>query len=263
MYIVTTCLRPTEEIMHKASDHASLHDVPFIARRKHSIETLMNRYGAAVLVFDKRRVEYTPFGSEEPFFFHPSSSVFRVKQLLRDGGDPLVDAADLTGGDRVLDCTLGLGSDSIVMSHAVGPDGRVVGLESEFITAMLVKEGMAVWEEKEPALNEAMRQIEVVWTDALDYLKECADDSFDVVYFDPMFEKTISESVHLNPLRTLANEAQLTDELLMEATRVARKRIVLKAHYESKVFESYGFKRLLRKSSKFHYGYIDQETRLD
>ncbi|OGX80685.1 hypothetical protein A6395_00675 [Exiguobacterium sp. SH31] len=263
MYIVTTCLRPTEAIIHKANEHSLLHDVPFVSRRKHSIETLMSRHGAAVLVFDKRRVEYTPLGGKEPFFFHPSSSVFRVKQLLRDGNDPLIDAADLQLGDRVLDCTLGLGSDSIVMSHAVGPSGRVVGLESEFITATLVKEGMSVWEEKENALNEAMRRIEVVWTDALTYLKNCADDEFEVVYFDPMFEKTISESVHLNPLRALANEAQLSDELISEAKRVAKNRIVLKAHYESPAFEKYGFKRLSRKTSKFHYGYIEKETRSD
>lgn len=261
MYIVTTCLRPTEETIQKANEHSSLHDVRYVSRRKHSIETLIDRYDADVLVFDKRRVEYTPLGAKEPFFFHPSSSVFRVKQLLRAGTDPLVDAADIQLGDRVLDCTLGLGSDSIVMSHAVGPCGRIVGLESEFITATLVKEGMSVWLEKENAINEAMRRIEVVWTEALTYLKACDDDAFEVVYFDPMFEKTISESVHLNPLRILANESQLSNELISEATRVAKRRIVLKAHFESKAFEKYGFKRLSRKSSKFHYGYIDQETR--
>lgn len=263
MYIVTTCLRPTEEIILKANEHASQHDILFVSRRKHSIETLMSRYGAPVLIFDKRRVEYMPLGSKEPFFFHPSSSVFRVKQLSRDGNDPLIDTADLHLGDSVLDCTLGLGSDSIVMSHAVGKHGRIVGLESEFITAMLVKEGLSVWEEKDGAINEAMQRIEVVWSDALTYLKECRDNAFDIVYFDPMFEKTISESVHLNPLRKLANEAQLSDELIVEATRVANKRVVLKAHFESKAFETYGFKRISRKSSKFHYGYIDQETRLD
>ncbi|WP_214791374.1 MULTISPECIES: class I SAM-dependent methyltransferase [unclassified Exiguobacterium] len=259
-YIVTTCLRPTEATIERAEAHAATYGAHFVTRRKHSIDTLKQRHHAGVLVFDKRRVEYTPLAGDEPFFFHPSSSVFRVKQLARGGNDPLVDAAAIKPGDRVLDCTLGLGSDSIVLSHAVGPSGRAVGIESEFVTAMLVKEGLTVWEEKEPAVNEAMRRLEVVWTDALTYLKTCPDDSFDVVYFDPMFEKTISESVHLNPLRSLANTNPLSLELMMEARRVASRRIVLKAHFESATFETFGFKRIVRKTSKFHYGIIDVET---
>lgn len=261
-YIVTTCLRPTEATIERAAAHAATYRARFIPRRKHSIDTLKQRHQTGVLVFDKRRVEYTPLDGDEPFFFHPSSSVFRVKQLARGGNDPLVDAAAIKPGDRVLDCTLGLGSDSIVLSHAVGPTGRAVGLESEFVTAMLVKEGLTVWEEKHDAVNEAMRRLEVVWMDALTYLKSCPDDSFDVVYFDPMFEKTISESVHLNPLRSLANTNPLSLELMIEARRVASRRIVLKAHFESEMFETFGFKRIVRKTSKFHYGISDVETQI-
>lgn len=259
MYIVTTCLRPTDEVVERARAHATSYDAQFIERRKHSIKTLMERHNQGVLTFDKRRVEFTPQGADEPFFFHPSSSVFRVKQLSRGGHDPLTDAAALKDGDSVLDCTLGLGSDSIVMSHVAGPDGRVVGLESQFITAQLVREGLAVWVEKDETVNEAMRRIEVVHSEALDYLRRCEDKAFDVVYFDPMFEKTISESVHLNPLRSLANVSPLTDELMEEAHRVAKKRIVLKAHFESDMFHKFKFTRIQRKTSKFHYGYIDIE----
>lgn len=261
-YIVTTCLRPTPEVVARAESHAKAYGVRFIVRRKQSIETLKQRHDAGVVVFDKRRIEYTPFDGNDPFFFHPSSSVFRVKQLIRSGTDPLIEATALKAGDRVLDCTLGLGSDSIVLSHVVGPTGRAVGLESEFVTAMLVKEGLKVWEEKEPAVNEAMRRLEVVWTDALTFLKTCPDNSFDVVYFDPMFEKTISESVHLNPLRLIANTNPLSEKLMTEARRVAARRIVLKAHFESEAFETFGFKRIVRKTSKFHYGILDTETLL-
>ncbi|WP_214823667.1 class I SAM-dependent methyltransferase [Exiguobacterium algae] len=260
MYIVTTCLRPTDEVLARAHSHAATYDIRFVERRKQSIQTLMERFGQGVLVFDKRRVEFTPYGAEEPFFFHPSSSVFRIKQLVRGGHDPLVDAANIKAGDHVLDCTLGLGSDSIVMSHVVGPTGTVTGLESEFITAQLVQEGLAVWVEKDNAVNEAMRRIQVIHREALDYLKTCEDGQYDVIYFDPMFEKTISESVHLNPLRAIANPTPLHDEVINEAYRVAKKRIVLKAHFESEAFEKYHFKRLIRKTSKFHYGFIDIES---
>ncbi|WDH77215.1 class I SAM-dependent methyltransferase [Exiguobacterium marinum] len=261
MYIVTTCLRPTDEVLSRAHRYAAEYKLKFVDRRKHSIDELKKRHHQDVLVFDKRRVEYTPLHSTEPFFFHPSSSVFRVKQLSRGGTDPLIDALQATPGDRMLDCTLGLGSDSIVMSHAVGTTGKVVGIESQFITAQLVREGMAVWVEKDEHVTEAMRRIEVVHANSLDYLKTCAENSFDCIYFDPMFEKTISESVHLNPLRSIADTSPLTQELIAEAKRVAKKRIVLKAHFESDTFERYGFTHIKRKTSKFHYGYIDLESK--
>ena len=261
MYIVTTCLRPTDDVLSRAHTHATEYGMKFVNRRKLSIDELKKRHQQGVLVFDKRRVEFTPLNSTEPFFFHPSSSVFRVKQLSRGGSDPLIDTMQATSGDHILDCTLGLGSDSIVMSHVVGSNGKVIGLESQFITAQLVREGMSVWVEKDEQVNEAMRRIEVVHSNSLDYLKTCADNSFDCIYFDPMFEKTISESVHLNPLRTIADTSPLTQELITEATRVAKKRIVLKAHFESDTFERYGFTHIKRKTSKFHYGYIDLESK--
>lgn len=261
MYIVTTCLRPTDEVLHRARMHADQYKMKFVNRRKLSIEELKNRHHKGVLVFDKRRVEFTPLDHEEPFFFHPSSSVFRVKQLSRGGHDPLIDALDASPGDHILDCTLGLGSDSIVISHAVGRAGKVTGLESQFITAQLVREGMSVWVEKDDQINEAMRRIEVVHTHSLEYLKTCAENSFDCIYFDPMFEKTITESVHLNPLRSIADASPLSQELMNEAKRIAKKRIVLKAHFESEAFNRFGFTQIKRKTSKFHYGYIDLESK--
>ncbi|WP_214819828.1 MULTISPECIES: class I SAM-dependent methyltransferase [unclassified Exiguobacterium] len=261
MYIVTTCLRPTDEVLSRAHAHAAEYNMKFVDRRKHSIDELKKRHHQDVLVFDKRRVEYTPLHSTEPFFFHPSSSVFRVKQLSRGGTDPLIDALQTKPGDQILDCTLGLGSDSIVMSHTVGPTGKIVGLESQFITAQLVREGLTVWVEKDEQVNEAMRRIEVVHANSLEYLKSCAENAFDCIYFDPMFEKTISESVHLNPLRSIADTSPLSQELMDEAKRVAKKRIVLKAHFESDAFERYGFTHIKRKTSKFHYGYIDLESK--
>lgn len=38
-------------------------------------------------------------------------------------------AAGLSEGDTFLDCTLGLGSDAIIASMAVGETGSVIGIE--------------------------------------------------------------------------------------------------------------------------------------
>jgi hypothetical protein len=44
---------------------------------------------------------------------------------------------------------------------------------------------------------------------------------------------------------------------LREAKRVARKKIIIKAHFRDKVFEIYGFKQFVRPNQKFHYGVIE------
>jgi hypothetical protein len=214
-------------------------------------------YQSPILVVDKNRLEYYPIGAESSFFFHPSSAVFRIKQFDVNGHDPLIAIARLTAGMTVLDCTLGLGADAIVMSHAVGPSGQVTGIESKAATALIVREGLQRWVEGYPPIVEAMRRIEVQQLDHLTYLEQSSSKSVDVIYLDPMIEKTVSESTHLDGLRQLANYETLTEQVMKEAKRVARQRIVLKAHFESDLFERFGFARIKRKSSKLHYGVIE------
>ena len=256
---LTTCLRPTEDVHHRVKQllaDETMHFV-YVARQKKSIEHLHKETGLSMLVVDKRRLDLYPLGETTSFFFHPSSAVFRIKQMDAGGGDPLVAIGRLSEGMRVLDCTLGLGADAIVMSHAVGETGHVTGLESRMETAYVVKEGLQRWTESYAPITEAMRRIDVQMQHHLKFLKDCPDDSFDVIYFDPMFEQTVVESTHLDPLRTLANYEPLSSVAIEQARRVARTCIVLKAHYESPLFEQYGFKRLRRKTSKLHYGVIE------
>ncbi|MEH7809800.1 hypothetical protein V7422_18025, partial [Bacillus safensis] len=88
-----------------------------------------------------------------------------------------------------------------------------------------------------------------------------SDESFDVVYFDPMFEETIQESASIAPLRHAAEHHFDHETAVQEALRVARKRVVLKDHWKSTRFlaESYQFHVLKRKTAQFHYGYIEKE----
>ena len=50
--------------------------------------------------------------------------MFRVKRLMRGEHDPFVQATQLESGMTVLDCTLGMASDSIVASYMVGESGK-------------------------------------------------------------------------------------------------------------------------------------------
>lgn len=205
------------------------------------------------------RLELYRIGTAEPFFFHPNSAMFRLKRVLQSGTDPLLEMSDLKPGDSFLDCTLGLASDSILASYQVGEKGVVCGLESDEDIAYIVKTGLSQYETNVEALKEAMQRIEVQSIDALSYLKAADSDSWDVVYIDPMFQEPIDESSNFTLLREIGVQDQLTTEWVEEAYRVCRKRVVVKDHYRSTIFEQFQFQQEIRPTSKFHFGYLEKK----
>ncbi|MFJ5963085.1 class I SAM-dependent methyltransferase [Bacillus sp. NPDC093026] len=259
--LITTSFRANEETIKTAKKLADKLHGEYVERRKQSVRQLAKIRGE-VLVVGKERFEwYQPNG--EKFFFHPSSAMFRVKRILRGEKDPLIEAADLQLGDSFLDCTLGLGADAITASCATGPNGNVVGIEKNPITALLVHEGLKTWETGVIEADEALKRISVISGDSIEQLKKLPDRSFDVVYFDPMFEETIQESSSIARLRHVAEHRFHHEIAIKEAMRVARKRVVLKDHWKSTRFKakSYQFQVIKRKTAQFHYGYITIEDK--
>lgn len=255
---ITTAGRTNEEMIEIAKGVAEELQVGFVARNKSSVAQLQQQQNDSCIVVYKGRLELFPFGETEPFFFHPSSAMFRIKRLQRGEHDPFVEACQLSRGMSFLDCTLGLASDSIVASYQVGDRGMVIGLEAEKYLSYVVQDGLKKWLTDIQEINEAMSRIEVRHEHCLSYLKMLPNDSIDVVYFDPMFEETIAESVSIQPLTKIANYELFQSTWIKEALRVAKKRVVLKDHYLSERFSLFGFKVMPRKTAKFHFGYIDK-----
>lgn len=251
--VVTTAYRPTAKTIADAERIAADLGIPFISRNKRPIEALHMEERSDVIVAMKERLELYPLGKAEPFFFHPNSAAFRTKRPL--ASDPLIEISGLQPGERFLDCTLGMASDALTVSQWLGAGGKVVGCESNPIIAFIIKEGLKSYSMM-PHLTEAMQRIEVEAADAVEYLKSQEDDSFDVIYMDPMFTEAIAESSNFSPVRNTADMGQLTGEWVAEAKRVARRAVVLKAHFRSTDFEAFGFKRRIRPNTKFHYGVI-------
>jgi hypothetical protein len=256
--IITTAGRTTDEMVVQAKQTALELNSRYVTRRKRSILTLMEAEHEDCIVVGKNRLELYPFGEENPFFFHPNSSMFRIKRLLKGESDPFINATQLRAGMSILDCTLGLASDSIVGSFAVGETGKVLGIETNLYLECIVRKGLAQWDSGIDEMNEAMRRIKIKQNDSLQVLQELEDNSFDCVYFDPMFEETILESDGIRGLTKFAKTGGLSAELMKQAHRIARKRIVLKDHFRSTRFEKYKFTVYRRKSAKFHYGVIEK-----
>lgn len=254
--IVTTAGKNVSRLQTKAKEIAFTLDSQFINREGRSISALIKEYNEDVLMIGVDKISYHPKEGGTPFFFHPNSSMFRVKQLLRGEKDPFIEAAKLKEGMKLLDCTLGLASDAIVASLITGKEGSITGIESSKAISFVVKSGLKVWETKLPEMDEAMKRINVKTIDHYEFLLKQPSNSYDVVYFDPMFESTIA-SPGIQGLKGSADYRELTEETIIEAIRVASKRVVLKDDRTSSKFEELGF-TIMKRNASFLYGFIQK-----
>ena len=204
-----------------AKDMAARLGVAYLDRPHNQVleEFMAAQALAAVIVLEKDGPRiHSEYGT---FAYHPGMAEIRVQQLLRGTPDHLVQALDLRSGARVLDCTLGLASDAAVAACVVGPTGRVVGLEASLLLHFAVQYGLAHYECRTPLLTAALRRVEAVHAVAGEYLAACAADSFDVVYFDPMFRHPVQGAKAMEALRPLALEEPLDRTTVELALKVA------------------------------------------
>ncbi|WP_172369111.1 class I SAM-dependent methyltransferase [Sporosarcina jiandibaonis] len=257
--IITTNGRPNEKSFANASYAVNRLGYEFVERGKRSIGRLQEEHGSAVLVASANRYELYRIGMDKPFFFHPNTAAFRLKRLLKGEMDPFLGAADLHPGDTFLDCTLGLASDSIIASHITKDAGKVLGVEGDSDIAFITSEGLRTYASESEQLTTAMKRIHVISQDAITFLRNQPDRSWDVVYIDPMFSTPINESSNFTPLRQVGWQSSLTEEWMDQAKRVCKRRVVVKDHFKSEVFERFKLNRQIRLNTKFHFGFLQKD----
>lgn len=226
-YIVTTTHNPTNDEIDIAKKLAKKIGASYIDRGNSTISYL-NRLTSTVasLVVKGNSLEFIKEGKR--LFFHPNLAVLRVMQLEKGHRDRLIDLIGLKEGDSILDATCGMGSDSIVLSYSVGISGKVTALESSGIVYEIVKRGFKSYKSSKIELDKVMSRIELINRDYNYYLSSLNKNSYDYIYFDPMFESTREESKGLNMIKELADYQPLTIEALNNAKRVAKKAVLVK-----------------------------------
>lgn len=163
--------------------------------------------------------------------FTPGMAQLRIKRL--DQGfaeDMLIRVGDLRAGDHVLDCTMGLGADALVSARVVGPSGKVVAMEKSLALYALACEPLS------KPYAEGFAQIEARHADSVLVLPTLEPKSFDVVLFDPMFGRPNKSSQAFDMLRHYADPSGLTEQMLADAQKVARRWVVVKGSRYSKDF---------------------------
>jgi len=231
------------------------------------LEGFSEKYGIHFVPLDKSRVEENlPLlrvtksqlileQQGQSFFFHPSMSLLRMINIMRGKGDRFLEAVNIGEGDIFLDATMGLASDALIASWAVGDTGKVIALEASPFIHVLVQDGLKRLENMKPRamgntekgeawdkLTKASARIETIYQEHTHFLRNLPDTSIDIVYFDPMFRETVTTSSSIKPLKNWSHPEAITIDTLKQAYRVARKRIVLKEKRNSGEFERLGFK---------------------
>lgn len=263
-YAVTFGKNCRGQIVTQAKAWAELLQVPYIPRTDSmSLEMMLTYYGVEGFLIATTQGPRI-FTKSGTFFFHPGMGALRWKQLFHqekvlkagksklDGRkkavvvpvssgnlsytyDELPDyfavATQLFPGQHYLDCTLGLGADALIASHLVGKTGRVVGLEASLLLHFVVSRGLKNYVTPYENLAADLQRLETYHTEALPFLQNQPADSFDVIYFDPMFRFPVKTSNTMQPLRPLAFEQPLTSIMVQEALRVAP-RVVIKERGE-------------------------------
>ncbi|NLB51887.1 MAG: class I SAM-dependent methyltransferase [Syntrophomonadaceae bacterium] len=230
-------------------------EIEYVPRNRKSIAVLSAENDAQGIIVwhDEGPVLHV---GEEKLFFHPSMAKNRLASYRKyQTEDLLIKACEIKNSDSFLDCTLGMGADAIVASYF--SDKPVLGLESSFPIAVIIKWGMKTYQTRIPWLTEPIKKIEVCHRNHYEFLKELKDDSLDIVYFDPMFRQPLMASKPINALRAIADPSPVTRESIAEACRVARKKVVMKEQVKSSEFEKLNFNKVFHSPhNRIGYGII-------
>lgn len=255
-FAVTTFLHAGEKERARALQLAAQHGYVYQPRKRGSAaKTAAQAKVEGLFVVGDADVSLWLPGQR--YYFHPNTAKLRISGMLHKQIDPLIDAMGLTAGESILDCTCGLGTDAIVAAYVTGSTGRVRALEASGPLALLISQGMATYTLADfAALSEAMRRIEVCHIDFTAALRDEPDNSWDVIYFDPMFTETIGAAKGMDVIRRLGKRGSPTFDDLQKARRIARRRVVMKDRLPGHELDRLGFTKS-GESRRICYGTLE------
>ena len=266
MIYVVPSLKAKEKLQCEGKAWAESQGFTYVPRGKRTIQDLMDEYGEDFLVYSSRGPQIDrPEGSH---FFSLNMAELRIQNLRKGQCDHLLEAlmgmkeregrtpqsAALTAplhrgaeslscegeGDRsrwkgsseppitVLDCTCGFGADAAVASFGLPDGSRVDALEVSPLLEAVTSWGFSHFVHKKDDVTAALRRISLRHGDYRDYLLSDEGPVYDVLYFDPMFQRPVEASCQFQPVRAIMEHGGLTRDLIERALQKARRRVVIK-----------------------------------
>ena len=237
MIYVVPSLKAKEKLQCEGKAWAESQGFAYVPRGKRTIQDLMDEYGEDFLVYSSRGPQIDrPEGSH---FFSLNMAELRIQNLRKGQRDHLLEALmgvkeyDLRPAAAqppltVLDCTCGFGADAAVASFGLPAGSRVDALEVSPLLEAVTAWGFSHFVHKKDDVTAALRRISLRCGDYRDYLLSDEAPVYDVLYFDPMFQRPVEASCQFQPVRAIMEHGGLTRELIERALQKARRRVVIK-----------------------------------
>jgi 16S rRNA (guanine1516-N2)-methyltransferase len=210
---VTSSRRVTEARRSYACARARQWGADYVERNGQPLSRILAGF-EALLVFEQTQVRLVDHAAN--ICFHPGMAYQRIKRLSQGLTDPLVEAAKLHPGQRILDATLGFGQDALVAATVVGPTGSVTGLEASPILSAFADEGLPTCALPPGTDLEIAKVLTVHRAEATAWLAT-HHERFDVALLDPMFQRPKRAHPSFATLRRHALHVPLTDALIAAA----------------------------------------------
>lgn len=219
---ITSCKNPNPSVLERL-DHLCL-EYPLIKVDRDAKGPLLvvTRRGLTLRVGESK--------ARKDFRWHPG-----LLHTLRESGlnHPWVKLGEISPGDLVLDCTLGLGTDATFLSEVT--EREVIGLELSLPIFLLAQEGLA----------KANALVSPILCDSTTYLERITQSPhgprFDILIADPMFPSHLTQQRHsLDVVRSFGDHRTLTPEWLRLAREATYRWVIIKDHRESCLLERLG-----------------------
>ena len=126
----------------------------------------------------------------------------RILRLQRGDDDHLVNAIELlttesSNSISIVDCTLGLGSDSIIMSYAF-PSAHIIGLEASYPIWLSTWFGLKYYTHEDMTVTNALRRIDARHDNFESFLQGLPNDSVDILYLTLCLKFLLKKVLNLN-----------------------------------------------------------------
>lgn len=255
---VIPSLKAKENLQQEAKAWADACGFAYAPRQKQTVAALREKYGDCFLIYSSKGPQIdSETGSH---YFSLNMAQLRIQNICKGQGDHLLEA--LMGGETtplsLLDCTCGLGADSLVASFGLPAGSRINALEISPQLAAVTGWGFQHFVHPKAEVTAALRRIILWQKDYRAYLKDPAAPHYDVLYFDPMFRFHVAKSQQFSPLAGLIDDEPLSLAAVHLALGKAKKRVVIKER---------GFRWLLKefpqavicggKYSRVHYAVLE------
>lgn len=237
--IVTTAQKASLQEQEKARLAADLLGIPYVNRRRDSLSKIKAAHNEADILIMSQDGPTLYTGEKVMHKFHLSMAQLRIIAYDRGDVEHLLVAIGDEPVESFLDCTSGLCSDSLMVSYGHPEIQRFIALEGNPLLAYISNYGCRHFVHESQSVTNALRRIQLCAMRYEQFLKNAKDKTFDIVYFDPMFEVPVKESPQFLALRGHIVESSLTQAMLEEAKRVARRKVIVKERPFATIFKEW------------------------